>query len=681
MVVANPRLGVAAIAGLSFLLVACGDTTGPGASVDVTVSLVSMDGPTLSVGPDSAPRIACSVDVRATATGSGRATWGDATLRLFVGKDRSTPIDTFVVPTATVQSAWGKPDIGPGESEQSVAQFAANIPFGGEIRYRYSPPGSGAKTAVFSFDCGPAPTVTTFPPVITALSVEPPAGPVQPGDILKLDYRATSRVGLWETTIALSGPCTARWILPEGLQQSVTRVVSVAIPFACRLGVPLRLSATAVDAAAQAVSSSVEPGIALVDVTRPTVEPMLGPPYAGSYTNRFVGEYFVGDSLNFMFIASDNVALRTLVWEVTPAGFRDSLRVSGRSVAPQLTIPIRPGWTGPIQLRAYARDSVGFVSDTFVSPLDSLRVYPTVTRPTTAAAVQGEIAEVAIDQRRGVIYLAQGYQQRLAMLSTANMTVSGTLALPAASADLDLTASGDSLVVALPSLRALGFIDLRQSTLAVALLPLTVLDTTIDQRPWSVRVAANGKAFVVLQGSSPSAFTLLEVDLGTQAQRLRTDAGDGGNVGVAALERSFDHSTVVLRGNPTLFQRYDASSDTFGPRHSVASIGTMSVDGTGQHVALGVDVYDATLGFLRRMHSPFIGWVPTAVSADGQYLYQGVARYGIVRSRVSDGVMLDRSLGPVFTGGLVRMSPDGTMLVIVDSNCCGTSHIAVMDMR
>ncbi|PYP60221.1 MAG: hypothetical protein DMD44_02950 [Gemmatimonadetes bacterium] len=532
-----------------------------------------------------------------------------------------------------------------------------------------------------TFDCGPAPSATTPPPVITALSVEPPTSPVQPGDLLKLDYSATSGVGLWKTTIALSGPCTARWIFGEGLQQSVQRVVSVPIPFSCRLGVPLTLSANTVDAAAQGVSRNVVPGISLVDVTPPTVEPMLFPPPAGSATNLFAGEYFVGDSLNFMFIASDNVALRTLVWEVMPAGFRDSLRVSGRSAIPRPTIPIQPDWIGPIQLRAYARDSVGLVSDTFVSPLDSLRVHPTLTRPTTAAAVEGEIAELAIDQRRGVIYLAQGYQRRLAVLSTASMTVSATLALPAASADLDLTASGDSLVVALPSLRALGVIDLRQSPLAVALLPLTVLDTTIDQWPSSVRVAANGKALVLLEGSSPSAFTLIEVDLATQVQRLRTDAGDGGNVGVAALERSFDHSTVVLRGNPTLFQRYDASSDAFGPLHSVASIGTISVDGTGQHVALGADVYDATLGFLRRMDSPFVGWVPTAVSADGQYLYQGVARYGIVRSRVSDGVMLDRSLGPVFTGGLVRMSPDGTMLVIVDSNCCGTSHIAVMDLR
>ncbi|PYP61088.1 MAG: hypothetical protein DMD44_00090, partial [Gemmatimonadetes bacterium] len=148
MVVASPRLGVASLASLAVLLAACSDAAGPGASIDVTVSLVTLLGPTLSVGADSAPRIACSVDVRATATGTGRATWGDATLRLFAGKNRSTPVDTIVVPASTVQSAWGKPDIGPGESEQSRAQFGANLPFGGEIRYHYSPDGGGVRTAV-----------------------------------------------------------------------------------------------------------------------------------------------------------------------------------------------------------------------------------------------------------------------------------------------------------------------------------------------------------------------------------------------------------------------------------------------------------------------------------------------------------------------------------------------------
>src|SRR5207248_11022958 len=141
-------------------------------------SLGYRDGPTLRVGPDSAARIACNVDVRATATGSGRATWGDATLRLFAGKDRSTPIDTFVVPAATVQSAWGKRDIGPGESEESGAQFAAGIPFGGEIRYRYSPSGSGTKTAVSASVVGPHPPSPSFLRLFRAPRSGSPPGPV-----------------------------------------------------------------------------------------------------------------------------------------------------------------------------------------------------------------------------------------------------------------------------------------------------------------------------------------------------------------------------------------------------------------------------------------------------------------------------------------------------------------------
>jgi hypothetical protein len=335
-------------------------------------------------------------------------------------------------------------------------------------------------------------------------------------------------------------------------------------------------------------------------------------------------------------------------------------------------------------LRFYARDSVGLTSDTVVSPLDSVRVYPTITRSTPAAAVDGEIRDVAIDQRRGVIYLGQGNQHRLAVFSPAAMTVTSTLALPAVPTDLDLTAGGDSLLIALPYRRALGVIDLQHSPLAVTLLPLTSLDTTtLDQRPWHVRVAANGKAFVSLQGAVPSAYTLLEVDLGTGVQRRRTDAGDGGNVAGGLLERSRDGSYLAMNGGPGLFQSYDGASDTFGPRGSAIPYDWRpSVDATGQHVAISLDIYDRTLQFIRRVHSPilFPGVVSSAFSGDGLTLYQGAGIYGIVRSRVSDGAMIDRSLSPVLPD-LVRVSPDGTMLVIVNSNCCGTSHVAVMDMR
>jgi hypothetical protein len=681
MPVARRPSGATTLA-LGLALAACsGDATGPVASVDVTVQILSLSGPTFSIGPDSGPRIACAVDVRASATGSGTATWLSATLRFYAGKDRSHPVDSTVVPAATVRAGWGSAGIRVGQSQESGVQVNASVPFGAEIVFHYQDPGSGVKATSVSFTCGPAPPTNASPPVITALTVEAPAAPLQPGDTLKVDYSVTSNAGLWKTVLALSGPCAAQLKFAEQFAPSVTRVVSLPIPSTCVLGVPLTINVTALDDAVQQISRSVAPGIALVDRTPPQVAAMLFPLLGGSATEHLAGEYFVGDSLYFIYIASDNYDLRTLVWEVSPAGFRDSLRVSGRSASPWLKVPIRPAWTGPIQLRLYARDSVGLTSDTLASPLDSIRVYPTVTRPSASTTVDGEIRDVAIDQRRGVIYLMQGNQWRIAVMSASTLTIAATVPLPAQGTDLDLTSGGDSLLVALPYERALGVIDLRQTPLAVTLLPITGLDTTIDQRPWSVKTAANGKAFVLLQGSAPSAYRLMEVDLGTGVQRLRTDAGDSGNVGGAAIQRSADHSTLILSSGVTLFQRYDAATDAFGPRHSTSRIAGLTVDPTGQHVALGLDVYDATLQFLLTVHSQYAGEIiPTAFSGDGLVLYQAIPYQWIVRSRLSDGAILDHSPSPIFPA-LIRMSPDGTMLIIVDNNCCATNRIATMDMR
>ncbi len=649
----------------------------------MTVGVVAQDEPILSVGQDSFPTIRCVIHVRATATGPGKATWLDAKLRFYFGIDRSRPVDSTSVPAEIVQQGWGKPDIQAGETPQSSIAFTANIPFGAGVVFRYrADPGGGVKTTEIRFDCGPAPSRAS-PPLITALTVETPTAPPQPGDTLAVDYSVTSDAGLWATILALSGPCDARWTYAEGLEHSVARVIHVPIPVTCRLGTPLSISISAFDAAALTASRGVTPGITLVDRTPPHVTALLFPPTGGSASEHLAGEYFVGDSLYFIYIASDNYQLRTLVWEVRPSGFRDSLAVSGQSASPWLKVPIRPDWTGPIQLRLYARDAAGLTSDTVASPLDSIRVFPTITRPTVSATVDGEIRDLAIDPRRGVLYLMQTNQQRILVMSEATLAVSDTIPL-GGSSDLDLTAGGDSLIVALPSRRALGVIDLRQSPLAVTLLPLTALDTTtLDQRPWHVRVAASGKAFVALQGSVPCACTLLEVDLATGVERLRTDAGDAGNVGGGLLEASRDRLYLALNGGPDLFQAYDVIADAFGARGSAIPYDWRpSIDGTGQHVAVNLDIYDRALQFVRRVHSPILpgGAISTAFSGDGLLLYQGAGYSGIVRSRVSDGAMLDRSLTP-FLPALIRVSPDGTMLIIVDSNCCATSRIATMDLR
>src|SRR6266550_73724 len=673
----------AALAALAVGITACGDSTGPRGSIDVTVSIVAQDEPVLSVGADSFPTIRCVIHARATASGPGKATWLDATLRFYVGTDRSHAIDSISVPGEVVQQAWGKPDIRSGETPEAGLALSANIPFAAGLLFHYRPePGGGTKTTQLGFDCGPTLSRPALPPVLSGLAVEPPVAPLQPGDTLKLDYTATSEVGLWVTSISLTGPCVATWKLAEGLQYSVTRVVRLPIPITCSLGVPLGITVSTLDAAALSASRSIVPGITLVDHTPPRAQAFFYPPHGGGLADHPAGTYFVGDSLEFIFSAFDNYALRTLVWEVSPGGYRDSLVVTRQSVSPVIRLPIRAEWTSaPIQLRLYAHDAVSLTSDTLLPVCDSVRIDPSITRPTRLATVDGEVREIAIDQHRGLIYLMQSNQGRLAVLSATTMSVTAIVPLPGTPEDLDITAGGDSLLVVLYP-RRLGVIDLRQTPFVVTLLPLTALDSTsVDGPSWHVRVAANGRAFVSIQRTVPAAPSLLEIDLGTGAQRMRTDAGDGGSVGDGLLARSDDGSLLLLNGGPALFQAYNAASDAFGARGSASLRGWLpAVDGTGRYVAMGLDIYDGALQLLRRVHSPAVGGVAiSALSMDGAYLYQGLV-WGIVRSRVSDGALLDRSPNPIGVN-LLRLSPDGAALVIVESLYGPTSRIAIMDLR
>jgi hypothetical protein len=553
-----------AIAILSLTVAGCRDGTAPDNRLTVAVTVAGLEGPFVTTVSDSEITVECGVHLRAVATGSGRATWLDATFEFFVGRSRLTPVDSVLITESDIRSSWGAAEIAAGQAQESGWTVQAAIPFAAAIEYRYQLETGRRGTTRVEFTCGPEVPPSARPPTITSLTVQVPPGGLEPQDTLAVEYAATSEIGLWQTLVRLAGPCQVERVFAENLAHSVTRTVVLPIPADCRLGVPIDVTVSARDAALLETSRRSPTRPVLVDLTPPTVDPMLFPPAGGS-TQLFSGDYFVGDSIYFIFMASDNHALRALVWEVWPAGFRDSLVVTGANAAPWLKIPIRSEWTGPIELRLYARDVVGLTSEVFHSPPDSLRVHPTVQRSTAWTSVDGEVREIAIDTRRGAIYLMQWHPGRIAVFETTTMRVTQTVLLPSNPTDIDLTPGGDSLVVALPVERALGVFDLRAAPLTLDSRPLSLLDTTRNQYPWRLRVAANGKALVPLAGSVPSTYTLLEVDLGTGAERLRTDAGDGGFVSGGPLGRSHDHSMLVLNGGPGRFQRYDAGTDAFGP--------------------------------------------------------------------------------------------------------------------
>lgn len=661
------------------------DSTGPEipANVDVEVAVTTVSGPvyvtraTPNGAPgDSEPAVQCGAQLHAAVSGTGTAKWLDAVLRLYAGKDRSQPVDSITFPAAQMQAAWGGAEITSGQGQNTLLSLTVSVPFAVTIAFHYEPASGGSvQTALVSFACGPIPPANAPPPTITAFSAQAPAGGLQPGNALAVSYAATGPAGLWETVIQLTGACSVRRVVAEKLQVSVADTVKIPLPLTCQLGVPLSVTLQERDAALQQTSQVLGTQFSISDRTPPFVYPLLERFYQdGAGSTVFARDYFVGDTIYVELNASDNYALKTLYWEVWPAGFRDSLVTSGQQVATFLRLPIPPAWLGSIQMKFYARDAVGLTSDTVVTAPDSLRVGATIQRPVVTATLPAQLLDMQIDAKRGVVYVVPAWGNNLFAVST---TTGAFTSIPLAQRPwgIDLSPGGDSLIVTFPGLPALGIMDLRQAAPAVvSLIPLAPLDTTSGQRLTDVKVAANGKAFLPLEGNNASAFTLVEVDLASGAERIRSDAGQNGLLGGAALERSYDHATLVTNGNGTEFQRYDVASDAFGPLLTARSTWGPSVDGTGQHIVVGLDLYDANLQYVRSIRSLF--GVPTrAVSPDGSYLFE--AWRGVIRARLSDGALQDRSPAP-FTPTLARVSSDGTTLAMFDFV---SGQIAVMDLR
>ncbi|HEX8726062.1 MAG TPA: hypothetical protein VF737_11805 [Gemmatimonadaceae bacterium] len=637
----------------------CSDSTTP-KSMSVAISVAGVSGPDVSIAADSLPLVSCGVTLNATASGTDTATWQGGTVRWYVGVDRSVPFDTLMVTASDVRLVWGNKQIGAGQTQTSNWTVSAGAPFHAEMEYEYQPAHGDLKSAKAGFDCGAQIPPGTPAPVIDTIVLQSGPNSVQPGNTLVVDYTVTSPVGVLQTAIVLSGPCTVQEAFPEQLQTKLTRSARIVIPTSCQLGVPVTLTVYARDGGLQVSSRVLATQIPLADLTPPYLQVTVQP-------RVLLG----GDSIPVHVVATDNRELAALVWDVLPAGtgVRDSLMLTGQGTSNDFYVHLLPGATGNIQLRLYARDAVGLVSDTTITQAGLLPVVSGVSLPTVTVRAPGAGTEVIPDPRRQLAYLLEPESTpvtsaQILVLSLSTMTVTQAIALPGHPDDFDLTPGGDSLIVTLDGAAALGVIDLRQSPLTVSLLPLNPFDSTNTPRPMFVRTLSNGRVFV----STFNPYRLDEVDLTTGAQRLRREAGNPdttavGDVQTAWLARSLDHSVVVVNGADFGFQRYDVATDQFGPRlTSTLPNNPLALDSTGRYIAVRTTVYDASLLSYRQLASlqPANRGV---LSADGATLY--VTLNGIIAEcRVSDGMIVDAIRPPSGSvyGDVVRISDDGTLL-------------------
>jgi len=652
-------------------LAACSDSTAPvPPDVTVIVSLTQVTAPTISGFPGE-ESIECQISLRATAQGDGRATWNDATLLFYAGPDRTTAVDSIPISKADIQSSWSSADIGVGETQESGWRVSAGIPFGAALVYRYKVPSGEVRSTRITFTCGPEIPANPAPPTITAVTVTPAGDEIEPGDTIVVHYTAASTIGLWTSTLRMSGACTVEQSFSERLLTTSEHTVLIVVPPGCALGRLLTFSVFAADAVFESVTVPALRSFAVVDRTPPHV--------IVDYMPDPTKYYFVGDTLHPFVWGNDNNSVSWVIWEIQPAGIRDSISGAGGRF---LDIPIPPQWAGTnIQLRFFARDGVGLVSDTARGPAAGLPIYPTVQPAMHWGTISGDVMNLAVDEKRGALYLLQGNGGwRVGGVRTSDIALTESIPLPAMAWDLDMSAGGDSLILALPDLRALGIIDLRESPRRVQLLPIRSLDTTTQQAPWQVRVGANGKAYVILEGAPPAQAVLLEVELATGVERVVPGAG---NIQDARFERSFDGSALIFEKGTDLFERYDVAAETFTAFGTPRSIyGPLRVDDNGSRVTVGLFVYDGDLQFERRVAAVLGGEAMSgsALTKDGAYLFHILGNRGVARTRTNDGAVVDRFLTPFPASEFLRVTPDGNTLIVVDS-FVGTSRIALVDLR
>jgi hypothetical protein len=604
--------------------------------------------PEIVVESDSEQTIGCIVDLTASVSGGGTARWNDARFRWYAGTD-SLPFDSSDADAEEIRRSWGADTIATEQTRQSGWSMWASIPFRAEIEYRYlSLADSAHRTATVRFECGVA--APAAPPRIDSLALRA-SDLLEPGDVIEVAYSASSSIGIWASGVFVHGACTIERRFAERQAPRVSRTVSLTLPPSCQLGQLLYVTVVAWDAALVGTQRSLLASSGLADTTPPTLY-LLNTSYG-----RPGGDFAVGDTVPLYVNATDNHALRMLYWENLDIGSRDSLALSGTDGSFLMRLVVRPEWVGAPQFRFTAVDASGNHTHYLTDP-DAFHCYRRA--PAAWATTVGEMDGAIHDARRNRVYLLQHLGRGVFVFDVGQRSTTSYIALTAYGPAFDITASGDSLVVAGGA--GLQFIDLE--TLALSALPVSGIPT--GQRVEALKTLANGK--VMIQTCCSATQTVSVVDLATAA----TDSWQP-NLGL--FDTSRDRNTVIFVGYPPRFVRYDVATGAYSTAvtpDSAAWTGVPSVDAAGVRFTVNADVWE-NFQLVSRVHGAQY-YAASAISPDGRYVFVAGAP-GVIRARASDGRRLD-AIPMAGTPTLLRVSEDGRWLLAL----IGGNRVTVYDL-
>ncbi len=395
--------------------------------------------------------------------------------------------------------------------------------------------------------------------------------------------------------------------------------------------------------------------------TEPTPVDNLAPRPGGSISLAQGYALFVpGDTLRFTIRATDNGGLVSLGFTLRAPSTTvlDNFTVMDTVAERAIAVVVQSRWVGRVVVSATATDAVGHSA---VALLDTIEVVNAARRPLSSVPLAAPVQDAVFDSARGLLYLSLPSADQVAVLDLATGMFRTPLALAGSPMGLDLSISGDSLVVAMRRTHHLAVVNLVSGAVDSALLNVPGSDG-----PAALRVMANGKALVVIAFDGFGfGGQVREYDFGTHAERGRSDIAFGNE---AQLARSADRRRLLFaRGGEAGIYRY--ATDDVGPVLPVYAsfgAGSESADDNGLEFLIGASLFDDALELRVTLEPTGYQYGPTVLAADGRTAYM-VGHRTVLRVRIPDSAVLDRVLVP-FTPQRLWLSPDGTVLVAATTN-------------
>jgi hypothetical protein len=368
-----------------------------------------------------------------------------------------------------------------------------------------------------------------------------------------------------------------------------------------------------------------------------------------------------------------------------PVSLQDSTRVVARSGQSsfELAAAIPPAWLGDTPLTLFARDAFDRLTE---QPSGVLRVYDLVRRPLRTGLLGASAVDAEYDAKRSLVYLLEPSPGRVAVLRLSDLALGTAIPLPAelpakTGLGVDLSPTGDSLLVAISSPPALHVVDLADGSPS----DLPIADAAVLG---DVTVAA-GRAFVYGERDSAGFITgrLWEIDLATRAQQLRTDVGGtgGGSLGLGTeFATSGDGSHLLLVDTPVRCMQLFSAATGFGscavPPAALSFLPSGSRDGLTWLVRH--NLYDAGLAVAA---TPVAEGTPAGVLAPDASIAYFPTPLGIDVLELPSGTVREHIRVPVAVGRLTLLPEAERIAIWTDGAFGGDGHsmdrITVMDLR